>query len=80
MLQQIADQLEEKRAILNLSYYRIEKDLKINMNTIRTIFQRQNIGAGYNIKHALSIATYMGITSLRFDNSQINVTIEKNNE
>lgn len=79
MLKQLAEQLNTRRVIMDVSFYQLEKDLNISVPTLHRVFQKgKGTGKNYSIKHLLDIADYLGIGVLTFDNSQIKVTIEKN--
>ena len=78
MLQQLAEQLNKRRVIMDVSFYQLEKDLKISIPTIHRVFQKgKGKGKNYSVKHLLDIAAYLGIRVLTFDNTNIHVTIGK---
>ena len=78
MLEQLSEQIDERRKKKGVSFYQLEKDLKISIPTIHRVFQKgKGKGKNYSVKHLLDIAAYLGIRVLTFDNTNIHVTIEK---
>lgn len=78
MLEQLSEQMDKRRVAMGVSFYQLEKDLKISIPTIHRVFQKgKGKGKNYSVKHLLDIAAYLGIGLLTFDNTKIKVEIEK---
>lgn len=78
MKEQVAEQLEARRAALGLSYYQIEKDLRMTAPTVQAIFQvKTKKGKNYTVNHLFDVMAYMGMGCLTFNYKNIEVSITK---